>query len=496
MKKTIFLSLPSLKVVCLVMALWAHGKKTHAQLVLNPEVFKTGIWVTGGDVSIFPNVPLQVNSPGIEGGRFVVKPEGKVGIGNPNPSSKLSFGPVLEPKVALFPGGANKNYGFGVSNLQLNYHVGKTGSHVFYAGGDNGNGTELLRVSDDGNIGIGGLASLIPYDDNNTLYGKEALAFVAANPETQIRIEKGVFSLHPEVPFEIDEPGFPGGRFKVDTNGNVGIGTASPYADLHIRGKGGDSRIVLGSSPGEDYRRALLMDRVQIQIAANSSLATPMASIGTVSDTGLELTTGDLPRLTINDDGDVGIGVEPGTGENRKGRLHIKGSLHVENDDHQVFHVSGNEEVVFVGTTAYDKWKDVRNSPDNLYTKFSLWVSAGIVSENYALADVDHWADDVFNEDYELPSLEEVADFVGANKHLPYVPSEADVKQNGYNLHELNLSLLRTIEELTLHTIEQEGRIKEHQKKLDELSELVSELKHQMEYYRNAIAESNKKTQN
>ena len=46
-------------------------------------------------------------------------------------------------------------YGFGISGGQLNYHVQTSGNkHVFYAGGNNGDGTELMRIQGDGNVGI------------------------------------------------------------------------------------------------------------------------------------------------------------------------------------------------------------------------------------------------------------------------------------------------------------------------------------------------------
>ncbi|MBN2349618.1 MAG: hypothetical protein JXJ22_12300 [Bacteroidales bacterium] len=40
------------------------------------------------------------------------------------------------------------------------------------------------------------------------------------------------------------------------------------------------------------------------------------------------------------------------------------------------------------------------------------------------------------------------------NNHLPDVPSESDVKENGVGLGEMNKILLQKIEELTLYLIE------------------------------------------
>ena len=83
---------------------------------------------------------------------------GNVGIGTTTPLSRLSITPTaVEPKITLWDGGSNTvHYGFGVSNLQLNYHVdAAAASHVFYQGGKNGDGTELMRISGNGRVGIG-----------------------------------------------------------------------------------------------------------------------------------------------------------------------------------------------------------------------------------------------------------------------------------------------------------------------------------------------------
>lgn len=64
------------------------------------------------------------------------------------------------------------------------------------------------------------------------------------------------------------------------------------------------------------------------------------------------------------------------------------------------------------------------------------------------------WADYVFAPDYRLRSLKEVGDFIAANHHLPGIPSEAEVKEKGVSVGEMQAKLLAKIEELTLHMIE------------------------------------------
>jgi hypothetical protein len=62
--------------------------------------------------------------------------------------------------------------------------------------------------------------------------------------------------------------------------------------------------------------------------------------------------------------------------------------------------------------------------------------------------------DYVFEKGYVLPSLEWVKSYVNANKHLPEVPSAREMETDGINVSELNMTMLKKIEELTLYTIQ------------------------------------------
>jgi hypothetical protein len=53
-----------------------------------------------------------------------------------------------------------------------------------------------------------------------------------------------------------------------------------------------------------------------------------------------------------------------------------------------------------------------------------------------------------------LLSLEQKAEYIEKNSHLPNVPSAKEVAANGVELGKMDATLLRQIEELTLHMIE------------------------------------------
>jgi hypothetical protein len=70
------------------------------------------------------------------------------------------------------------------------------------------------------------------------------------------------------------------------------------------------------------------------------------------------------------------------------------------------------------------------------------------------------WSDFVFDEDYNLRPLPEVETHIKEHKHLPEIPSEKEVLENGVNVVEMQAKLLQKIEELTLYVIGQDKRIK------------------------------------
>ena len=69
--------------------------------------------------------------------------------------------------------------------------------------------------------------------------------------------------------------------------------------------------------------------------------------------------------------------------------------------------------------------------------------------------------DYVFEEDYNLRTLEETEAYIKANKHLPEVPSAIEMEANGVQLGEMNMLLLKKIEELTLYVIELKKELNE-----------------------------------
>ncbi len=64
------------------------------------------------------------------------------------------------------------------------------------------------------------------------------------------------------------------------------------------------------------------------------------------------------------------------------------------------------------------------------------------------------WPDDVFKPEYKLMTLTDLEKFINQNSHLPGIPAETEVLENGLNLGDMNAKLLQKVEELTLYVIE------------------------------------------
>lgn len=78
-------------------------------------------------------------------------------------------------------------------------------------------------------------------------------------------------------------------------------------------------------------------------------------------------------------------------------------------------------------------------------------------------------ADFVFENDYDLPKLDDVEKHIKEKKHLPEIASAKEMEKEGVNVGDFQIKLLQKIEELTLYTIEQNKLIKEQQKRIEAL---------------------------
>lgn len=87
------------------------------------------------------------------------------------------------------------------------------------------------------------------------------------------------------------------------------------------------------------------------------------------------------------------------------------------------------------------------------------------------------WSDYVFDPDYKLAPLSDVAAYVAEKHHLPDIPSAKEVQEKGVSLGDMQSKLLAKIEELTLHMIQSEERNTQLAERVEALQRQVAELK-------------------
>ncbi len=95
-------------------------------------------------------------------------------------------------------------------------------------------------------------------------------------------------------------------------------------------------------------------------------------------------------------------------------------------------------------------------------TGFALAVD-GTIRAREVNVTTTGWPDFVFDKNYKLNTLEDVEKYINVNKHLPFIPSAADVEKNGVNMADMQKMMLQQIEELTLQVIELNKKIIELQ---------------------------------
>ena len=79
------------------------------------------------------------------------------------------------------------------------------------------------------------------------------------------------------------------------------------------------------------------------------------------------------------------------------------------------------------------------------------------------------WPDYVFHDDYSLMPLPELEAYLKKNKHLPEIPTATEIGEKGQSLGEMNVLLLKKVEELTLYLIHLEKKNQLLEEKMEKI---------------------------
>ncbi len=88
-----------------------------------------------------------------------------------------------------------------------------------------------------------------------------------------------------------------------------------------------------------------------------------------------------------------------------------------------------------------------------------LQVAGKAACKSFYVLKPTTWQDRVFTSSYKLMELKKVEQFIKTNKHLPGLPSEKEIIENGYDVNEMDAKLLEKIENLYLYIIKQQEEI-------------------------------------
>lgn len=100
---------------------------------------------------------------------------------------------------------------------------------------------------------------------------------------------------------------------------------------------------------------------------------------------------------------------------------------------------------------------------------YKLYVEEGILTEKVKVAvkDSEDWFDNVFEPDYKIMPINDLASYVKQNKHLPEIPTTSDVLKSGIDLGKMNGLLLKKVEELTLYMIDLKKQLDDTKKEIE-----------------------------
>lgn len=283
-----------------------------------------------------------------------------------------------------------------------------------------------------------------------------------------------------------------GDRLAVRNNGNVGIGVSSPDNRLDIKSTGiaGSADIVLGLISDASDRPTLQFSEWATATPGSGMSIEYDGAAGDGDNNLLHIRGVDqIRKFTFSSGGKMGIGTTSPDEE-----LHVftssgNAGIKIESDAGNailrldasagatgfsqlrftengglsggIFYNYSSDAMAFYEGGYAMYLKDSRVGIGTLpNVNYRLSVDGKIIAEELKVQLSQNWPDYVFGKEYQLMSLEDVAEFIGKNKHLPGVPSAEEVStENGIELGEMNRILLEKIEELTLHLIRQQREI-------------------------------------
>lgn len=106
-------------------------------------------------------------------------------------------------------------------------------------------------------------------------------------------------------------------------------------------------------------------------------------------------------------------------------------------------------------------------------TGYVAAINGKLIATEVRVEALASWPDYVFSANHKLLSIEELEASINANKHLPGIPSAAEVKESGIMLGEMQTKTMEKVEENTLYIIELNKKIKMLEDKIEQLTKAL-----------------------
>lgn len=320
-----------------------------------------------------------------------------------------------------------------------------------------------LKINGEGNLGIGAEPTTAKLNVNGLLEGQAGIKL----PNLNTFNDTAAASLQN---FRL---------LAVDENGNFAkLGNSFPVADLLPN----TTRCKL--TQNNEYLAEWLYQMGEPSLATiGTEDCRPMVGIGTISPQA---------RLDVNGAGFLRQGLQVGgsylydsdypvnfnlpvkVSGNNKNSLLVQNTqsadygyaakIEVDRATTKAFSISHTSENFIVygdGTTIIGNDPNITMTPD----KLTLLAVMGLITAKEVYVKVDEFPDYVFDEGYCLESIDDVAQFIKKNKHLPNVsPASQVIENGGINLGDMQITTIEKIEELYLYIIQLNDRITELEK--------------------------------
>jgi len=228
-----------------------------------------------------------------------------------------------------------------------------------------------------------------------------------------------------------------------DCAAKVGIGIENPISRLHVGGDGFfTGKFGLGVAP----------------VNTTTLNAYSGKQNGICIDHKYYKNGGYAFKAVVHNNNAKGIGIYNKNYAHDVFSVYANGTIQASNENFRFFSLNneGHMELHNANGAFFEITPDGIMEISNATGKTLKLEANGTLKSRRVKVDQESWPDYVFEKEYKLMPLKDVAEYIEAHGHLPNIPSESEIIDNGLDLGQMNVLLMEKIEELTLHAIEQQ----------------------------------------